>query len=285
MPKGQPKPPPGAARRDHYGPELALLRGVGQRIREARQAMGMKQSELAKEVAARLGSDSGNSCTLSKYENGDFRERGIPYRYLIAVADATEVSTDWLLGINDPECPNNSPAVLNTRIISHGMRAYWKATEERHLASFRWLAERVAIFRRTFGEMSRAAGTLQRAYEAAQAQGSVTGELSRAIAELERIMATASQTLAVFDAQMDAAKLLEQANADGPRTAEGVEALRAVVQEWAQKPRAVYEMNRAGLARSMGIRPTFLDELVSKERLRQVGIRTEQAELWGKAYG
>ena len=64
---------------------------IGERIAEARQRRGWTQSDLA----ARAGS---SAATVSQWETGH-RTPGAPA--LVALADALEVTADWLLGRGD----------------------------------------------------------------------------------------------------------------------------------------------------------------------------------------
>lgn len=64
------------------------MRDLGPRIREARTSAGLTQNALAHRVGVEQG-------TVSDWERGRVPE----VRYVVALAAALDVSTDWLLGV------------------------------------------------------------------------------------------------------------------------------------------------------------------------------------------
>ncbi len=70
---------------------LAVVNNLGNRIREARNAAGLTQPQMAESLGLSLR-------TYQKYEEGSRRP---PLDTLVNIALKLHVSTDWLLGIGD----------------------------------------------------------------------------------------------------------------------------------------------------------------------------------------
>lgn len=88
---------------------------IGQRIKEARLALGYS----AEQVAAFLGV---SPATVYRYENGDISK--LPSNFVKPLAEFLCVSPSWLMGWTEdhPDDPlNNQPHTSEARIISGGI--------------------------------------------------------------------------------------------------------------------------------------------------------------------
>ena len=71
--------------------EQARRQLIGARIKKVRQALGLKQSDLAKKLSV-------STALITAYETGR-REPSI--KNLVALTQMLNVSADWLLGLNE----------------------------------------------------------------------------------------------------------------------------------------------------------------------------------------
>src|SRR5262245_65368138 len=78
---------------------MTLRQIVGERIRRQRMALGWTQQTLAKVTGIPYP-------TLSRIEHG---EQSVLYERVIALADALDVSTDYLLNRTDEPTPTKRP--------------------------------------------------------------------------------------------------------------------------------------------------------------------------------
>jgi transcriptional regulator with XRE-family HTH domain len=77
---------------------------IGQRIKEARQALGLNQNELARRAGLRSGS------AITMYESG---ARSNP-KHLLALASALQVNPQWLQYGRGPRSASDIPKVMET---------------------------------------------------------------------------------------------------------------------------------------------------------------------------
>jgi len=72
------------------GESMTLQTAMGERIRRRRMAFGWNQGQLAEKIQMPQGH-------ISRFEKGQYV--AINPEKLVAIAEALEVSTDWLLGL------------------------------------------------------------------------------------------------------------------------------------------------------------------------------------------
>lgn len=84
-------------------------KGMGDRIREAREALGLSQGRLAELVGKRGSGEPLTKSTVSKWERGD--TKNLRLANLFALADVLNVSPRWLAIADGPRDPPGGVSV------------------------------------------------------------------------------------------------------------------------------------------------------------------------------
>lgn len=161
--------------------QVAILRKIGERMREAREMCGMSQTVAAK----RLGLS--NSSRLAKIENA-VDVRTAPEWLLLDAAGLYQVSLDYLYGASDDW--ETSARMTQEREIGGFLFATLEAVRRRDMEAFAGLHEHIEALRAnidlSFQEAARASEGLRRfvelnpGFETMRGSAMVAGSIERA---------------------------------------------------------------------------------------------------------
>lgn len=136
--------------------QIAMIRLIGKRLREAREMAGFSQLDAAIHLGYK------NSSKLAKVENAS-DTFSVPVALVIKAAGLYEVSADYLLGISEDW--DVAPDERHQRQIGRWLFNTWESARERDLAAMAELSKKVSFVASSISALVEKSESVQHAFD------------------------------------------------------------------------------------------------------------------------